>query len=120
MQCYNQVVNLHCYLHISSKQKPKFCCYSVLNIKNVRCFVAVDNEYEALKIVLIQYHWDKRYYYYYTDIRTGISNQSKKQSNVFALRWFAFVALLCVARFWQRNANVALLFRLLYHMSPRK
>ena len=51
-----------------------------------------------------------------TDIydRNIIRNQSKKQSNVFELRCF------CIASFWQRNASVALLFRLLYHMSPRK
>ena len=48
MQCYmyNQVVNLHCYLHTSIKQKPIYYYYSVLNIKNVS--VAINNEYEAV------------------------------------------------------------------------
>ena len=49
-----QAIYLHCYLRISNKQKPMhyyYYYYSVLNIENVRCVVAIDNDYEAVLIM---------------------------------------------------------------------
>ena len=46
MQCYNIAVNLHCYLHILNKQEPMHYFYSLLSLENVKCVVAIDNDYE--------------------------------------------------------------------------
>ena len=48
MQCYNIAVNLYCYLHILNKQKPMHYFHSLLNMENVRCAVAIDNEYDGV------------------------------------------------------------------------